>query len=283
VLYDCLGKQIPESAASWLDDTLHKLSEKPSETFLFTQFSATHRWVGKADLKVNPENLEIAHALRTGWKLEHWSIDQATRIVLLLSFPADHENRYVQAIERLFAAADVSELVALCQALPLYPYPERFVDRAINGLRTSIDSVFNAIALNNPFPADYFDEAAWNQMVLKALFVDSRLSEIQGLDRRANPKLARMLSDYAHERWAAGRSVNPQLWRSLGPFAEGELVADLERVLQSHDPSERQAGALACASAPVPEAQALLETVPELKQPIASGQLTWQSFSVNHP
>ena len=88
---------------------------------------------------------------------------------------------------------------------PLLPYPEHFIDLAIDGLRSNITSVFNAIALHNPYPADYFAEAAWNQMVLKAVFVDSPLSHIQGLDARANDKLARMLGDYAHERWAAGR------------------------------------------------------------------------------
>ena len=45
-------------------------------------------------------------------------------------------------------------------------------------------------------------------MVLKALFVESTLHPIQGLDARANEALAHMLCDYAHERWAAGRPVS---------------------------------------------------------------------------
>jgi hypothetical protein len=42
---------------------------------------------------------------------------------------------------------------------------------------------------------------------LKALFNKVALARIQGLADRANPELARMASDYAAERRAAGRSV----------------------------------------------------------------------------
>ncbi len=42
--------------------------------------------------------------------------------------------------------------------------------------------VFEAVAHRNPYPAEQLPEAAWNQMVLKALFVGSRLAPIVGLD-----------------------------------------------------------------------------------------------------
>src|SRR5690606_6973098 len=110
--------------------------------------------------------------------------------------------------------------VALYQGLPIFPDPERHVGRAAEGIRSNIKAVIEAVAHGNPYPADHLDEPAWNQMILKAVFVGIPLFPIQDIDRRANLDLARMLSDFAKERWAAGRTVSPELWRCVGRFAE---------------------------------------------------------------
>jgi len=98
--------------------------------------------------------------------------------------------------------------------------------------------------------------------VLKALFIGAALEPIQGLDERANPELARILLDFAHERWAAGRAVPAELWRCVGPFAEGAAVDDLFRVFQSKDKQERRAAETALAASPDPRAKQLLATTP---------------------
>ena len=115
-------------------------------------------------------------------------------------------------------------------------------------------------------------------MVLKALFVGSRLAPIQGLERRNNAELARIMRDFAHERWAAGRVVPFEIWRCVGPHATGEALADLERALTSADPVEQRAAALALAASPDPAAPALLRRLPELASDIAGGRLTWASL-----
>ena len=85
-----------------------------------------------------------------------------------------------------------------------------------------------------------------------------------------------MLTDYAHERWAANRRVDPQLWRSVGPFVEADMVADLNRLLNQAEPAQQEAAALACEQSPV--AQPLLDQRPDLKRRLRSGQLTWDSL-----
>jgi len=138
--------------------------------------------------------------------------------------------------------------------------------------------VFEAVAQRNPYPAEQLPEDAWNQMVLKALFVGSTLAPIVGLDGRANATLARMLRDYAHERWSAGRSVSPELWRCVGPFASGPLLADLGRVLDTGTQPERAAAVLALRSASDPEARRLLARHAALCDAVAARGVAWKSI-----
>jgi hypothetical protein len=139
-------------------------------------------------------------------------------------------------------------------------------------------AVFEAVAHRSPYPRERFAENRWNHMVLKALFVGSTLHPIEGLDERANPTLARMLCDYAHERWAAGRPVSPELWRCVGPHADAEALGDLQRVLATGGASERKAAALALAACPDAKASALLAQAPDLAAAVARGELTWDNL-----
>jgi hypothetical protein len=99
------------------------------------------------------------------------------------------------------------------KALPLLPTPDRFLEIAVDACRTSIQPIFEAIACENPYPARYFPELNFNQMVLKAVFIGVALERIIDLDTRLTPDLARMGADYASERRAAGRPVPSDLSR----------------------------------------------------------------------
>jgi len=70
-----------------------------------------------------------------------------------------------------------------------------------------VQTVFEAIACDNAFPARQFADAALFQMVLKALFVGAPLARVDGLRERTTPELVRMVEAYASERRAAGRPV----------------------------------------------------------------------------
>jgi hypothetical protein len=115
-------------------------------------------------------------------------------------------------------------------------------------------------------------------MVLKALFVGSALWPIVGLDTRSNPALARMLRDYAHERWAASRPVSPELWRCVGPHATGAALQDLEKVLKQGTEPERKAAALALRASPDASAAAVLQREPGLARLVGEGKLTWEGL-----
>ncbi|MEC4814136.1 MAG: EboA family metabolite traffic protein [Scytonema sp. PMC 1069.18] len=278
LLYTWLKQRIAEPSLNWLDEKRRQIGSGFNTPVFFTAFSAVPRYIGKSDLNLTLEDIKAASEIRQGWFPYHWSVDQAARSLLVLSLPQENAEQYEQALDRVFAAADVGELVALYQALPLLPYPERFRARASEGIRSNMTAVFNAVALRNPYPAEYLDDNAWNQVILKALFVDSPLYLIQELDERANPELAKMLIDYARERWAANRSVSPELWRLVGRFANTAMIADLERAIQDPDPIAQKAAAIACAESPLPETRALLAHYPNLQSQIQAGHLNWKSL-----
>ncbi|NJO93470.1 MAG: EboA family metabolite traffic protein [Hydrococcus sp. RM1_1_31] len=216
LLYHWLSRQVEQDSLIWLDKKRRQISERSSESIFFTTFSAVPRYIGKQDLKLTQDDWKAIETIRPGWFPGNWSCDRVARILLLLALPQDNPDEYVQRIEQVFNAADVGELVTLYQALPLLPFPERYRLRAAEGIRSNMTDVFNAVALQNPYPAEYFDNIAWNQMVLKALFVGSPLNLIYGLEKRNNSDLSRMLIDYADERKAANRSVSRELWELVG-------------------------------------------------------------------
>jgi len=270
-----LSRQLPADATAWLMKSAAQVESTGKDASVYLAVSLVTRKVGKADLALSEPDLREAEGARANWDPRGWSADQAARVLLVLVLQQD-PSRLARVLEQLCNSADVSELVAFYRGLPLYPDQPRYLARATEGLRTNIKGAFEAIALRNPYPSEQFPEAAWNQMVLKALFVGSALWPIVGLDRRANAELARMLRDYAHERWAAGRPVSPELWRCVGPHATGAALKDLERVLREGTEPERRAAALALRASPDAGARPLLERDAALAKAVAGGELTWE-------
>lgn len=260
----------------WLDAAAAKLAAGAPDRELYLAVSLVPRKLGKADLPLTQADLAAAEAARPGWRPQGWSADQAARLILLLSLP--EPARLAALVDQLCRTGDVGELVTFYRGLPLYPEPQRYLARAREAARTNMKAVFDALAHHNPYPAECFDELAWNHLVLKALFVGSPLDPIQGLERRANPPLVRMLCDYAHERWAAARPVSPDLWRCVGRLADAAALEDLQRVLRSGDERERRAAALALHDCPRPEARAILQEAPDLAAAAAEGRIAWHEL-----
>ena len=276
-----LDPRLDAPAARWLGESLDRVASGGGDRALYTAVSLAARKLGKAALAPDAAELAAATAARPGWDPRAWTVDQAARVLLLLA--AGHAgDAFVQRFDQLCATADVDELVAFYRGLPLYPDPPRHRMRAAEGLRSNMRLVFEAVAHHNPYPAEQLADEAWNQMVLKALFVGSALDPIVGLDRRANPALARMLCDYAHERWAARRPVSAELWRCVGPFAAGSVLADFERVLAQGSRPEQAAAVLALRSAADPAARALLARAPALRDEVTARGVGWSTLTTFH-
>lgn len=272
-----IAKRARPGGASWLSSRVAHAAQRGADASFYMSFSAVPRHLGKADLALEASEAARADRARAGWSPALWSVDQAGRARLVLALPAADRETFAAVLDRLFGDADLGELVALYRALPLYPHPQAHRARAAEGVRTNMKAVFEAVALDNPYPAEQLDADAFNQLVLKALFIGSPLHRVRGLDGRVTPGLAAMLADYAHERWAAGRPVAPELWRCVGPVAEGSQLGDLEQVLETGTEAERLAAALSCRDNP--RAADLKERFGDVFSRLATEPLSWSDLA----
>jgi hypothetical protein len=279
LLTNWLAKRLMPEQHHWVDEQASRIRAAQSAAALATAVGLAPRRLGKADLALDEADAKAARAIRPGFDPSQWSLDQTARVLFVLASFEGDEGRFAERLEALFRTGDVGEHVALLCGLPLYPASEHLIARAAEGVRSAMQPVFEAVAHRNPFPRDHFSDAQWNQMVVKTLFIGSRLAPIQGLDERRNADLARTLFDYAHERWAARRPVSPELWRCVGPFAEEADIADLSRVLKEGSDMEAAAAALALSESSLPSALAALGSVPALLTGIEDGHITWNEIS----
>ena len=247
LLRECLLRQVDAGRGAWLDAQIAALAKDSAEAALEIALGMVPRKLSKAELALTDADLAAADNAIPGWDPRGWSATDAARILLLSGLPSGGKP-FAERFRALCRTADVTELATLYRGLPLYPDPASLEEQVGEGLRSNMRGVFDAIAHSNPYPKAHFDQHRWNHMVLKALFIGSPLAPIQGLDERANPELARIMLDFAHERWAAGRPVPFEIWRCVGPFAEGGAIDDLARVLTSAEGVERRAAALALAA-----------------------------------
>jgi hypothetical protein len=186
-------------------------------------YAGAGRRLGTLPWTASPE--ERARLDAAGLPLpEGWPLSALGRAALLariceLLEPEEH----LAAVVAQFRTGDNAEREALLHTLPLLPKPERFVELAIEACRTHVQSVFEAIACENPYPARFFPEANFNQLVLKAFFTGASVRRIVGLGGRRTAELVRMADAYASERRAAGRALPPDLDFITSPEAAAGL------------------------------------------------------------
>ena len=272
-----LMRQLDAKQGAWLDEQLAALRKDAADTTLDVALGMIPRRLGRGELALTDAELAAAGTAVPGWDPRGWGVAEAARILALVSLPAAGKP-FAERFRSLCSTADVAELATLYRGLPLYPDSAALEPQVGEGLRSNMRVVFEAIAHRNPYPKAHFDDHRWNHMVLKALFIGSPLAPIQGLDERANPQLARIMLDFAHERWAAGRPVPFEIWRCVGPFAEGQAIEDLARVLERGEGIERRAAALALAASPDRRAAELLAAVPALAGEISGKRLSWATL-----
>jgi len=134
----------------------------------------------------------------------------AARVLILHAARADAD-----ALARVYYQGTGAERRAVLYALPHLVPGREGLPLVEDALRTNDTRLLTAAV--GPYAARHLDAHAWRHAVLKCLFTGVPVDAVADLDRRAHrdSELARMLTDYAAERTAAGRTVPADLHRVL--------------------------------------------------------------------
>lgn len=260
----------------WLLSKIEDIVETESAKDLYLTYSLVSTKIrSDKELSLLLDDMELKRYL----EIQGANLQQMARIYLLYKVLEAKEDFFRAKVANIIEVADKGELETFLKFLVLLPHPENYKFQAVEALRTNISTVFDAIALNNPYPALYFNEQQWNQMYLKAAFMQQNLNKIVQVDERGNKELARIISDYAHERWAASREIDPCFWRPVGNFMNDQLLKDMKRLLASDNMAERKAAALCCFRSNSDGAKALLVEFPEIVKDIDNGSITWENIT----
>ncbi len=276
LLFPILAATAPASAMTWLGDTVREQESAFQKRPFYYAFSGVSRHFDKwGPIEVSEERSRMLDAEVPGFSVKGWDQFRLARVILLLTLGKQEKTIFLETIAALLDTADLREAAAVYSAFPLLPHQEEFVEAAVDGLRSNIVGIFDSIALRNPFPAAHFTTEAWNQMVLKAIFINRPLHHIVGLEARRNPELSDAISSLAHERWAAGRSLTPEAWRNCTTPVSNSILTDLERLLDEGEPVDREAAALVIAREESDRVRHLRERIAPELDAIAGGSLTW--------
>lgn len=238
ILHAIIQSKLSSSELNWFESVI----TFENDGLFFQAFGLISRCITSTTPEWTIQEKIALEQLYPSFSKSSWDMQQLCRSLLMVYIPM-HQN--TEVLKKLAEMADIKELVCLYKGLFFLENAKDFVSLVQEGIRTNMVAVFDAIAVANPFAAKYLPTDAWNQLVLKAVFMGRPLYQITDLDLRKNEKLALTIQDYIHERWSAGRLVSPEIWRLVVGSVNQEIAADLLSVIHSGDVLTKQAAAKA--------------------------------------
>mgnify|MGYP006285313741 FL=1 len=213
-----------DTGVAWLRQNVETLQHSAPEA-VFAKLAGAHagarRRIGEASLgALGPELSTACGPVDT----RHWGRDAAARACLLLAGLRAGADP-AELADALYRSGDEGERTAVLKSLCLLREPAAALATARAAARTNSMRLYAALALDNPYPAQCYDDADFNQLALKCLFNGLPINRITGLRRRANQRLSAMCEDYHDERVAAGRTVPADIWLALVPCAGARGLA----------------------------------------------------------
>jgi hypothetical protein len=223
-LRSALEATLADDGRTWLTNALSATASDASA--IRTLFPAAGRAVGHVELA------------------GYTSVDVA-RILLLDGLGASANDE----IPDLYRFGDAGERRSILLAYNVLPLGDGGLDFVRDALRSN--DIRLVVAALGGYALDRLDDVEIYNAVLKCIFMEIPLRAIVGLSRRVTPPLSRMVASFVHERIAAGRDVNAELWPIIDAFPPASELKAIEAELQSLTDDRRHAAERALALRPV--------------------------------
>lgn len=254
-LLPLIQRAVPAPAFGLFSEQLDRCRPHWNLTQFLGTFSATARILGRYPL--GAETSAVSNGAGEV-PLAGLTSDCAGRIWLLCTLASATPNELATVLEATYDEGDGLEKIAVIRSLSLLPFPERFVELARDAGRSNEVSLFGALACHNPYPARFYSELAWNQLYMKAVFLDLPLEQMQGVRERDNAELSRMALHYIEQQESAGRRFPADLFVAMAAFPPPGSVAKLLGYLTHAVPELRLGAAQGLARAREPRSLSFL-------------------------
>lgn len=227
-----LAWRVAPEGLAWLQDVIAELRGSPEAIRM--RFAMVGRKVGREPLDPRADASDV-HA---------WTIDDAARTLLLIALgdAADGE------LDELYRYGDAAERRGILRALAYLDLGDRGLGLVEDAIRTN-DTRLIAAALG-PYATEHLPDAAYDQAVLKCVFVGVPITGLDGVPARVTAEGARMLGAFVLERVIAGRDVPGEVWSVIDRFSPDAEISAIERELDSSFEDRRRAAERALSQRP---------------------------------
>lgn len=203
-LYNTIIKALNPDENVWLKNAIDKLQHSADPLNELLNLSVVVKRQISSDIQ-SPSDL-----------LTHCDNSEIIRIFLLQSLFEYHSDlKKRTTLKQYYQAGDSAEKSAFLKGLPLIDSNGEAKNIAVNAARCNSLDEFSALTLNNPYPAEHFEELNFNQLILKALFNGLEINDVANFEQRKNANLTNMCFSYAVEQALADRIPPASLWTAI--------------------------------------------------------------------
>lgn len=233
-----LERLLSDERMQWLQSAIGGIKASQDVVNDLLKFSAGARRVLGQDKLARGAKTEIVGD-GVALPISHWTTADAGRALLILQALLSASELSDLIVRSYFEQGDESEIAIIVRVVNLLENAERYKFYVREVGRTNSKPLYAALAQHNPYPARFYDDHEFNQLVLKALFIGIGIDTVIGLRDRANAELSKMCEDYIDERLAAGRTIPPDIWLALEPFASENGMNLIKQHLRADTPEHR--------------------------------------------